>query len=88
MKCPRICQAKAIDDHTLVIEFTNHEVKKYDIVHLLDNPMFAPLSQPAFFKNFQVERGGLFENTQPVSSDFDPEGAKWEYLKGKYGSLA
>lgn len=58
MKCPRICQAKAINDHTLVIEFTNHEVKKYDIVYLLENTMFAPLRKPAFFKNFQVEQGG------------------------------
>ena len=41
-----------------MIEFPNHEVKKYDIVHLLENPMFAPLRQPAFFKNFQVEQGG------------------------------
>lgn len=58
MKGPRIYQAKAIDDRTLVIEFNNHEVKKYDIVHLLENPMFAPLRQPAFFKNFKVEQGG------------------------------
>ncbi|MBE9038517.1 DUF2442 domain-containing protein [aff. Roholtiella sp. LEGE 12411] len=58
MKCPRICQAKAINDHTLVIEFTNQEIKKYDIVHLLKNPAFAPLCQRAFFQNFQVEQGG------------------------------
>ncbi|MCC3422425.1 MAG: DUF2442 domain-containing protein [Microcoleus sp. PH2017_01_SCD_O_A] len=43
---------------TLVIEFTNHEVKQYNIVHLLKNLMFAPLRQPAFFKNFKVEQGG------------------------------
>ncbi|MDF5722482.1 MAG: DUF2442 domain-containing protein [Rhizonema sp. PD37] len=58
MKCPRICKAKAINDRTLLIEFTNLEVKKYDILHLLENPMFAPLRQPAFFRNFKVEQGG------------------------------
>ena len=58
MKYPRIGKAKAINDHTLVIEFTNKEVKKYDILHLLKNPIFAPLRQPAFFKNFKVEPGG------------------------------
>ncbi|QSJ20174.1 DUF2442 domain-containing protein [Nostoc sp. UHCC 0702] len=52
------CQAKAINDRTLVIEFTNQEIKKYDIVHLLENPAFAPLLQRAFFKKFQVEQGG------------------------------
>jgi hypothetical protein len=34
MKCPRIYKAKAINERTLVIEFTNQEVKKYDILHL------------------------------------------------------
>ena len=58
MNYPRIQEAKAIDDTTLVIEFTNQEVKKYDIRHLLETPMFAPLRQPAFFKNFKVEPGG------------------------------
>lgn len=58
MKYPRIHQAKAIDNVTLIIEFANQEVKKYDITHLLTNPTFSPLQQPAFFKSFQVEPGG------------------------------
>jgi Protein of unknown function (DUF2442) len=58
MKYPKIHQAKAIDDTTLLIEFTNQEVKKYDIRHLLDTPIFSLLRQPAFFKNFKVESGG------------------------------
>jgi hypothetical protein len=58
MNCPRIRKAKAIDDTTLVIEFTNQEVKKYDISHLLSLPMFSLLRQPAFFKSFIVEQGG------------------------------
>ncbi|MEH2381777.1 MAG: DUF2442 domain-containing protein [Nostoc sp.] len=58
MKYPRIHQAKAIDDTILVIEFTNQEIKKYDVRHLLETPMFAPLRQPTFFKNFKIEPGG------------------------------
>ena len=58
MKCPKIYKAKTIDDRTLVIEFTNQEIKKYDVSHLLENSMFAPLRQPAFFKNFRIEPGG------------------------------
>ena len=58
MKYPRIQHAQAIDDTTVVIEFTNREVKNYNIRHLLENSMFAPLRQPAFFKNFTVEPGG------------------------------
>ena len=58
MKCPKIYKAKTIDDRTLVIEFTNQEIKKYDVSHLLENSMFAPLRQPAFFKNFRIDPGG------------------------------
>ncbi|MBD1867189.1 DUF2442 domain-containing protein [Cyanobacteria bacterium FACHB-471] len=58
MKYPRIHQAQAIDDTTLIIEFTNREIRKYDIRPLLQIPMFAPLRQPAFFRSFKVEPGG------------------------------
>jgi Protein of unknown function (DUF2442) len=58
MKHQRIVSAKAIDDNTLMVKFTHLEIKKYDISKLLDNPMFAPLSNPAFFRNFSLEPGG------------------------------
>ena len=58
MKYPRIHKAEAIDDMTLIIEFTNQEVRKYDIRPLLETPMFALLRQPAFFKNFKIEPDG------------------------------
>ena len=58
MKFPRIHTAKAINNHTLIIEFTNQEIKKYSILTLLENPIFYPLQEPAFFRNFQIEPGG------------------------------
>ncbi|MEQ8958757.1 MAG: DUF2442 domain-containing protein, partial [Coleofasciculus sp. C2-GNP5-27] len=58
MKYPRIHKAKAANDTTLIVEFTNQKIKKYDIRHLLDIPMFSPLRQPALFKNFKVEQEG------------------------------
>ena len=58
MKPPRIFTAKAIDNYTLIIEFTNQEVKKYSILPLLENPIFYPLQEPAFFRNFKIEPGG------------------------------
>lgn len=73
MKYPRIHQAKAIDDTILVIEFTNQEIKKYDVRHLLETPMFAPLRQPAFFKNFKIEPGGygIFWNSDIDISEYE-----------------
>jgi len=58
MKPERIVFAKAIDDRTLMVKFTNLEIKKYDISKLLDNPMFATLRNPGFFRNFKIEPGG------------------------------
>lgn len=58
MKPERIVSAKAINDRTLVVKFTNLEIKKYEISKLLDKPMFEPLRNPAFFRNFRIEPGG------------------------------
>lgn len=58
MQYPRVQSVKAIDDHTLLVEFKNHRKKKYDITPLLEKEMFTPLKNPAFFKNVQVEKGG------------------------------
>ena len=58
MKPERIVSAKAIDDKTLMVKFSNLEIKKYDISKLLDNPMFVALRNSGFFSNFRVEPGG------------------------------
>ncbi|MCY7385557.1 MAG: DUF2442 domain-containing protein [Microcoleus sp. CAN_BIN18] len=58
MKPERIVSAKVIDNNTLIVKFTNLEIKKYDISKLLENPMFATLSNPGFFRNFKIESGG------------------------------
>jgi Protein of unknown function (DUF2442) len=58
MKPPKIIAAQAIDDLTLIVEFSNQDRKQYSVVDLLDKPMFAPLRNPGFFRNFQVDEGG------------------------------
>jgi hypothetical protein len=50
MRLERIISARAIDNKTLIVKFTNFETKKYDISKLLDNP--------GFFRNFRIEPGG------------------------------
>ena len=49
MRHPKINSAKAIDDHTLLIEFDNFAKKIYDIRPLLEKEMFSPLRNFAFF---------------------------------------
>jgi hypothetical protein len=58
MVYPRVVTAKAVDEHTLLIKFNNHITKTYDITHLLDREMFAPLKTEAFFKAVEVDQGG------------------------------
>ncbi len=63
MQYPRIIDASAIDDHTLVVRFSNQVVKQYSIQQLAENPMFALLQQPAFAfackKLCKIEGDGL-----------------------------
>ncbi|MBF0231148.1 MAG: DUF2442 domain-containing protein [Desulfamplus sp.] len=59
MQYPRIKSVSAIDNHTLMVEFDNNEMKKYDVSPLLNKDMFAPLKNPALFKAVKVEQGGF-----------------------------
>lgn len=58
MGIPRIKSASPLDDHTLIVEFDNHQKRKYDIFPLLSKRTFEPLSNPIFFKAFHIEKGG------------------------------
>jgi hypothetical protein len=58
MKSPRIVSAQVIDDFTLIVKFTNNELREYNISKLLDKSMFSLLKNPAFFRNFIIESGG------------------------------
>jgi len=73
MEHPKIRSAKAIDDHTLLIEFDNSAKKTYDITPLLEKEMFLPLMNAAFFKNVQVDKGGyaVFWNEDIDLSEFE-----------------
>ena len=82
MLYPKVQYVEALDDHTLLVQFDNRQIKKYDVTPLLEKEMFAPLRNPALFKSVQVEQGGyavvwnrdidiseyeLWSNGQPVS---------------------
>lgn len=58
MLYPKITSAKVLDKYTLLVCFSNQETRKYNIKKLLDIPMFSPLKNPAFFKNFQIDTTG------------------------------
>ena len=51
MKSPKILSAQVVGDRTLLIEFSDNAIKKYDVSMLLEKEMFAPLKSSSFFKN-------------------------------------
>jgi hypothetical protein len=73
MNYPKINSAKAIDDHTLLIEFDNSTKKVYDVTHLLEKEMFLPLRNSAFFNNVQVDENGyaVFWNADIDISEYE-----------------
>lgn len=58
MNHPKIISARAIDDHSLLVEFDNHQTIAYDINPLLEKEMFAPLKNSALFRDVRVDIGG------------------------------
>ncbi len=58
MLYPKIQSAKVVNNYTLLVHFSNRQTRKYNIQKLLDKPMFFPLKNFAFFKNFQIDPSG------------------------------
>ena len=58
MLYPKITSAKVVDKYTLLVHFSNHQTRKYNVEKLLDKPMFLPLKNLAFFKNFHIDPSG------------------------------
>jgi len=78
---PRIAAVTAHDDHTLLLTFTNGEMRRFDITPYLGYPAFEPLRQVAFFKLAQASHGTV---TWPKEIDFDPDTL---YLEGQPAKL-
>ena len=89
MQVPKIVSAKAIGTTTLLVIFSSHEIKQYDISNLLTKPIFSPLRESNFFRSFSIEPGGyglvwndeidiseyeLWKNGVVVSSEQEPIG--------------
>jgi hypothetical protein len=58
MNIPKIISVKPLDNYCLLIEFSNHQYRKYNVKPLLEKEMFSPLENIGFFKNVQIESGG------------------------------
>ena len=73
MHIPKIIAVQPLDNYQLMVQFSNHEFRQYDVHPLLENEMFAPLENRAFFQNVQIEQGGyaLFWNDNIDISEYE-----------------
>ena len=73
MRTPKILSVVPVDENTLLVEFDNEQIKKYDITHLLDKDMFSPLKNPVLFRSVQVEKGGyaVYWNSEIDISEYE-----------------
>ena len=58
MKPPKITSVQALDNYQLIIEFSTHEKRQYDVNPLLNKDMFSALKNIALFKSVKIEPGG------------------------------
>ena len=45
LNLPKIIAVHPIDNYELIIEFSNHEYRQYDVKPLLEKEMFEPLKK-------------------------------------------
>jgi hypothetical protein len=72
----KIVSAKANDDFTLILEFNNGAIKKFDVKPYLEIGIFRELKDPNYFKNFRLVFGTVQWNNE---QDFSPDTL---YLEG------
>ena len=59
MQSPDVKEAKVLDDHKLLIKFTNDEEKVFDMKPYLHYPVFQPLNDLKEFNNFLITDGTI-----------------------------
>jgi hypothetical protein len=83
LNIPKIIAVHPIDNYELIIEFSNHEYRQYDVKPLLEKEMFEPLKNRVFFKAVKIEQGGY-----AVSWNTDIDISEYELWSNGKVSLA
>ena len=67
---PRVIAVVPNDDYTLLLTFTNGEVKRYDMKPLLDRGVFRELKNIGYFRCVRVASGTIkWPNEQDICPD-------------------
>lgn len=67
---PRAKKARALEGFKLEVEFTNGEVRLFDMAPLLNYPVYQPLKDPSYFGKVFVSQGIVqWPNEVDISPD-------------------
>jgi hypothetical protein len=70
MKNPRAQKAKPLDGFKIEVEFSNGEIRHFDVTPLLSYPVYQPLKSRAYFEKVFVSQGIVqWPNEEDVSPD-------------------
>ena len=67
---PRVTAVMALEDHNLLLHFTNGEKRRMDVSPYLVYSVFERLREPAFFALVQSDHGTV---SWPGGIDLDPD---------------
>jgi hypothetical protein len=67
-----VTEASYESGHRLKVIFENREVRLVDLAAHLDGPIFEPLKDPAYFRQFRVN-GDIDTVAWPNGADFSPD---------------
>jgi uncharacterized protein DUF2442 len=79
---PRVELVQIESPHTLLVTFTNKEVKAFDVAPYLSYPVYQALKDESYFKRARVFNGTVIWDE---SIDFDPDTL---YLEGASRNMA
>ena len=66
----KVIEAKANDDFSLEIRFSDGKIKRFDALPYLDRGVFRELKVPAKFKRIKIAYGTVqWENEQDISPE-------------------
>jgi hypothetical protein len=74
---PRVIYVEVLNQHQLLVTFTNQEQRIFDVSEYLTLPVFQVLANPAYFKQVEVAHGTVSWSDEV---DFCPDTV---YLKSK-----
>ena len=67
---PRVVAVTPLDNHVLLLQFTNGEQRRMDLSPYFAYPVFERLREPPFFALAQADHGTV---SWPAGIDLDPD---------------